>query len=153
MAFHASPHRGTPCRIRSLFDRWGTAQQRPGDRRCNSRASLTVGAGRDTPGPLERNVLKNLVAWEFAQKTRQAGRYLAAGDPRSAEWVLRDLRDLIEGLRRQVAGWASDPDLAADQAMLEDYLSVFLSPAAAAQRQYLADSLSYAAFRKLQAAR
>ncbi|MFQ5973689.1 MAG: hypothetical protein ACE5Q3_15280, partial [Alphaproteobacteria bacterium] len=119
-----------------------------------ARASLTIDDDRGEPGPLERNVLKNLVAWEFARETRQVGRYLAADDPRRAASLIASLRDLIHGLRLEVPGWSTDPDLAADEAMLNEYLAVLASPAAGdiGQRQYLADSLRYAAFRKLQSA-
>jgi hypothetical protein len=64
------------------------------------------------------------------------------------------LRDLIDELRLEVAGWSTDPDLVRDQAMLDDYLAVLSLPATRddVQRGYLADSLRYAAFRKLQSA-
>jgi hypothetical protein len=119
-----------------------------------ARASLTVGNSPRVPGPLERNVLKNLVAWEFARQARQAGRSLAAGDPQQARSQLATLRELIHGLRREVAGWSSDLDLAADETMLAEYLEILNSPAIGdiSQRRYLADSLRYAAFRKLQSA-
>jgi Ca-activated chloride channel family protein len=119
-----------------------------------ARASLTVGGGQRVPGPLERNVLKNLVAWEFARQTRQAGKSLAAADPQRARSQLATLRELIHGLRLEVAGWSGDPDLVADEAMLGAYLEILDSPVIGdpAQRRYLADSLRYAAFRKLQSA-
>ncbi len=117
-----------------------------------ARASLTVGGGPRVSGPLERNVLKNLVAWEFARQARQVGRSLAAGDPLQARSRLATLRELIHGLRLEVAGWSSDLDLTADETMLAEYLTILDSPAIrdAAQRRYLAESLRYAAFRKLQ---
>jgi hypothetical protein len=64
------------------------------------------------------------------------------------------LRDLIRGLRHEVAGWQTDPDLMADEAMLDEYLAVLATPAVddTVQRRFLADSLRYAAFRKLQTA-
>jgi Ca-activated chloride channel family protein len=119
-----------------------------------ARANLTVGGGQRVAGPLERNVLKNLAAWEFARQTRQVGQSLAAGDPRQARSQLAALRELIYGLRLEVAGWSGDPDLAADEAMLAEFLTLLNSPAIgdASQRRYLADSLRYAAFRKLQSA-
>jgi hypothetical protein len=119
-----------------------------------ARASLTLGGSRRVSGPLERNVLKNLVAWEFARQTRQVGRSLAGGEPQRARSQLAALRELIHGLRLEVAGWSGDPDLAADESMLGEYLAVLGSPAIGdvAQRRYLADSLRYAAFRKLQSA-
>jgi Ca-activated chloride channel family protein len=119
-----------------------------------ARANLTLEDGPRAAGPLELNVLKNLVAWEFAQQARLVGRYLADGDPQQAAAALASLRDLIHGLRLEVAGWQTDPGLLADEAMLEEYLGVLASPAAGdtVQRRFLADSLRYAAFRKLQTA-
>jgi hypothetical protein len=119
-----------------------------------ARANLTVEDGRQAAGPLELNVLKNLIALEFAGQARLVGRYLAEGDPRQAAARLDSLRDLIRGLRLEVAGWQNDPDLVADEAMLDEYLAVLAGPAAGdvVQRRYLADSLRYAAFRKLQTA-
>jgi hypothetical protein len=119
-----------------------------------ARANLTLEDSGREAGPLERNVLKNLVTWEFAQRTRRIARYLADGEPRPAVAALASLRDLIRGLRQQVPGWEADQDLLADEAVLEEYLAVLATPAAgdAVQRRYLADSLRYAAFRKLQTA-
>jgi len=119
-----------------------------------ARANLTIEDGPRTAGPLELNVLKNLVAWKFAEQARLVGRYLADGDPRQAAAGLTSLRDLIHGLRSEVPGWQTDADLMADEAMLEEYLGVLAMPSAgdSAQRHFLADSLRYAAFRKLQAA-
>ncbi len=67
---------------------------------------------------------------------------------------MASLRELIHGLRLEVAGWSTDADLAADEAMLGDYLAVLGSGAATdvVQRGYLADSLRFAAHRKLQSA-
>ncbi len=64
------------------------------------------------------------------------------------------MRELIRGLRLEVVGWSGDPDLAADETTLGEYLTLLVSPAIrhVAQRRYLADSLRYAAFRKLQSA-
>jgi hypothetical protein len=117
-------------------------------------AALSLGAGADARGPLERNVLKNLVAWELARRSREASRYLEAGDLPRTRALLAWQRDLIQGLRLEVAGWSGDADLAADQAMLEEYLAVLDAPAAgdAVQRRHLAESLHYVGFRKLQSA-
>jgi hypothetical protein len=114
-------------------------------------AGLAIDGGQAAPGPLELNVIKNLAAREFARQTREVSRSLAAGDARAAALRVAALRDLLRGLRLEVPGLASDPDLAADEAMLEEYLAVLNSPAAqdAGTRRYLADSLLYAGFRKL----
>jgi Ca-activated chloride channel family protein len=116
-----------------------------------ARAALSVDADRQVAGPLERNVLKNLVAREFATRTREAARHLAAGDAEAANRALASLSSLIAGLRKEVTGLAGDPDLAADEAALNEYIGVLASPAAAtaSQRMFLADSVALAAHRKL----
>jgi len=65
---------------------------------------------------------------------------------------LWQLRELVHGLRLEVAGWLNDFDLHADQTLLDSYLAVLGTPAATAgaQRIHIAESLEYAAQRKLQ---
>jgi hypothetical protein len=118
-----------------------------------AQASLALGDEEVAPGPLERNVLKNLVAAHLSGQLRLAGRYLDDGNWRAAGSLIASLRDLIYGLRLTVAGWSSDPDLTADETMLGEYLTVMNSTVIedAVQRAYLADSLRYASFRKLHA--
>jgi len=119
-----------------------------------ARANLTLEDGARTAGPLERNVLKNLVAWETAQRIRQAAAYLREGKTELAQVPLYLQWNLLGSLRGELPDWQGDPDLLADQAMMEDFLRALGSPAAndTVQRDLLADSLSYAAFRKLQTA-
>lgn len=109
----------------------------------------------DTPreaGPLERNVLKNLVAVEFAKQTRLASRELALGNSQRAQQRIIQLREFMQGMRFAVPGWQSDLDLAADETVLTNYASVLtrLPVNDPGQRQLLADSLRVAAHRKLQ---
>lgn len=118
-------------------------------------ARLTIEAGERQAGPMQRNVLKNLLAWELARQARRLSRYFEAGRESEAALITARLRSLIHGLRQQFPGWSTDPDLAADEAMLANYLAVLGSPSAGdpVQRRYLADSLRYAAFSKLHTAK
>ncbi len=115
-------------------------------------AHLTIDAGPAAQGPLERNVLKNLAAWELSRATRRASDTMRAGDVREVGALVATLRELIYGLRLEVASWSTDAELVADEAMLDDYLAVLESGAGAdpVQRGYLADSLRFTAYRKLQ---
>lgn len=117
-------------------------------------AQLSLPSGQSVRGPLQQNVLKNLLAQHFAEQLRIASRALNAGHTSLAVGQMAALRNLIHGLRLETAGWVNDPDLAADEALLSDYLTALDSPAAddALQQQFLADSLRFAAFRKLQEA-
>ena len=97
--------------------------------------------------------MKNLVAWDLSRQARRVGRLLEAGDGQGAGSLLASALDQIEGLRHEVAGWSGDPDLAADAAMLREYQTVLGAAARdPVQRLYLAESLRYAAFRKMQPA-
>ena len=114
-------------------------------------ASLSLDQGSVTAGPLERNVMKNLVTWELSRGLRQAAYGLQRGSLRYAQAQLMHLRDLIQGLRAIVPAWDGDEELIADQRLLQAYLEALGSPAVVheTQRRLLADSLQVAAFRKL----
>ncbi|MDP6705562.1 MAG: hypothetical protein QF893_04380 [Alphaproteobacteria bacterium] len=118
-------------------------------------ARLTIPAGERPAGPLERNVLKNLLAYELAREARRYGDYFEAGRTAEAAAMIARLKALVRGLRFEVEGWSTDGDLAADEAALAGYLRVLGSPQATdpVQRRYLADSLRYAAFSKLHSRR
>ena len=116
-----------------------------------TRARLTIEDGHRGPGPLQRNVLKNQLAYELASSAATAGQQLAARDHRGAIRTLSAARALIAGMRLEIPGWENDNELRGDEALLAQYLTV-LGPgfAGAGQHQlHLADSLRYLAFRRL----
>ena len=113
-----------------------------------ARASLSLADAsnsRRAQGPLERNVLKNLLALKVADAARRSARGLADGDPRTAYIELTNALNLITGLRHRVAGWQSDAELLAD----EQRLTRFLSELGAGSTDRLVAELEYAAYRKL----
>jgi Ca-activated chloride channel family protein len=112
------------------------------------RASLSLpdaSATRNARGPLERNVLKNLLALETAAAARRGAHGLAIGDPGTAHIELSNARDLIAALRHRVAGWENDPELLAD----ERHLTRFLNELVEGHTDLLVTQLQYAAYRKL----
>jgi hypothetical protein len=117
-------------------------------------AHFSLERGISSRGPLERNVFKNHAAWELARDVRRAARLLVRGEIDAARSVLAERRDLIAGLRQEIEGWSQDAELLADEAMLADYLTALGSPVLAqgAHHRMLAESLRYAAYRKLQTA-
>jgi Ca-activated chloride channel family protein len=112
---------------------------------------LSLPAGKRNSGPVERTVQKNLLAWELAKWARNYSRSVDVGDINSAAGMISNFKNLIQGLRLEIPGWNADPDLKADEAMLAEYLRVLNTPLARdpVQRRYLADSLRFAAFKKL----
>jgi hypothetical protein len=117
-----------------------------------SRDRLSLPQGQSVQGPLERNVLKNLTALELAGGLRLVAHDLREGSPETAVARLHRLGDLIRGLRQEVPGWSNDPELTADETLIDAYLTALGSVSAGdqEQRRYLARSLQYAAFRKMQ---
>jgi Ca-activated chloride channel family protein len=116
-----------------------------------TRARLTIPAGARERGPLERNVLKNLLALRLAETARRASADLRGGDPVQARAALRRHRDLLAGLIRSVPEWSGDAELGGDLRLLGSYLAALEGPGVgpAARQHGLADSLRYAAFRRL----
>jgi hypothetical protein len=116
-----------------------------------SRASLAVDDRQRAAGPLERNVLKNFLAFRLSETLEQAGDALSSGERVLAAERLASFQDLLEGLRIEMPGLESDLELAADIAMLAEYRTVLASAAADRPEHlaYLSDSLRYAGRLKL----
>lgn len=118
-----------------------------------ARAQLKLPGGDRRPGPLQRNVLKNRVAFELAQAAREASRLIEQGDAPRAIETLRAMHDLLTGLREAVNGWSSDRELLADARVLADYVAYLQANLQTHpfHQRYLVESLRYMAFRKLTA--
>jgi len=114
-----------------------------------ARARLAIQDGHSSPGPLERNVLKNQLAHELARAATTAGAQLSAGNRGGAINTLSAARDLIAGMREEIPGWDNDNELRADEALLAQYMTVLGPRFAGQQQNHLADSLRYLAYRRL----
>lgn len=116
-----------------------------------AQASLALPAGGRGPGPLERSVQKNLLAFALAEDARRLGLELERAPETELLPTVAAMRELVRGFRLEVPGWAADTDLAADEDLLAGYVQALRAPAAAdpVQRQLLGQSLRYTAFAKL----
>ncbi len=63
-----------------------------------ARASISLPAGAAVPGPLERNVLKNLLAWRLAETLGRASAAAEGGDLAGATALVGEARALCAGL-------------------------------------------------------
>jgi len=113
-----------------------------------SRASLDVGRDARPDGPLERNVVKNLLSFSLSRTLDEAGRALKANDGARARTLLDEFAALLDGLRRELPGLGNDPEVEADIAMLGEYRRL-LDDGRPDRLDYLADSLRYAALLKV----
>ncbi len=116
-----------------------------------ARAHLRVGRAERAAGPLERNVLANLVATEVASRLDQAADAIATADIAAARATLIDTLNLVRGITTLVDGLANHPDLQADIEMLEGFIQALIVLPAddSAQLQTAADSLRYASRLKI----
>ncbi|MBW2715089.1 MAG: hypothetical protein JRD03_03390 [Deltaproteobacteria bacterium] len=110
------------------------------------RANLNLGAESRPTGPLERNVLKNVLTVRMSSALTSAGRALSKGHVDDAANTLGEQRERLLAFRTSDPASQSDAELAADLELLDEYLSLLGSGAADARgtRQYLANSLQLA---------
>jgi hypothetical protein len=108
-----------------------------------ARAGFTIDATERKPGPLELNVLKNLLALEVSRAMDKAGEALRGGNADEAVVTLRDARDLLAGVVVEIPELGNDPEIGNDIAMLDGYGGLMKADTAAGA--VLADSLRYAA--------
>ena len=115
------------------------------------RSNLSLSGRPGTPGPLERGVLKNLLAVEISDAVREAGLALARGNVEGAKQRLTWCAELLEGLQLAVEDWRGDPEILGDLEMIRNYIGLLEAGAGGveAQRLHLSDSLQCAAWRKV----
>lgn len=112
------------------------------------RSNLTLESGHKPSGPLEENVLKNLMAVELANAARSAATHLANERFEQAKYELEKIYLLYQGMRNTVPGWPQDQELVQDSQLLSSYLAI-LRQDQNPEWVPLADSLRLAAHRKL----
>lgn len=86
-----------------------------------ARSSLQLDRGERAAGPLERNVTKNLLAYELSRALWQAGEQADDGDIAGATDRLAERHRLLTALSRDVEGYRLDPDILDDLRMLSEY--------------------------------
>jgi hypothetical protein len=108
-----------------------------------ARANLNLGGETKTVGPLERNVLKNVLSVRMSSALKNAGRALGEGRVEDAVHILDEQRERLVQMRAAEAAFQSDAELKADLNLLDEYLSLLRGEAVGlgGPRHYLANSL------------
>lgn len=111
-----------------------------------TRANLSLARGTGPAGPLERNVLKNLMAFNLYKTLVRAGEDLEAGNDASAVWLTQKHLALLSAARMHLPGFTRDPDIIDDIRLVEGFHSVLTGSAVHLRehRTYIADSLKLA---------
>lgn len=117
-----------------------------------AQTNLSLTSRRDEPGPLERNVVKNLMATRLSEAILRAGESLEQGAVGEADALLVEQLQKLDHARR-LQGWENDSEIHNDIAMIGEYRSALQRNSAEAERQRVADSLRYAGYLKVQARR
>jgi hypothetical protein len=115
-----------------------------------ARANLELGAEAKTAGPLERNVVKNVLTVRMSSALKDAGRALEDGRVDGAARILDDQRDRTIQLRASEAAFQGDAELKVDLDLLDEYLSLLHGGAVGLEgpRRYLATSLQLSGYFK-----
>jgi hypothetical protein len=108
-----------------------------------ARANLNLGGEAKTVGPLEHNVLKNVLSVRMSSALKNAGRALGEGRLDDAMRILGEQRDRLTQMRASEATFQGDAELKADLNLLDEYLSLLRGEAIGlgGPRRYLANSL------------
>ena len=102
-------------------------------------------------GPLQVNVLKNLVAFELSETLKRAGELLHAGHVGTAVAEISNFSGLVRGLQGELPQFTTDPEIFADLEMIRTYVQILGGTRGGYMTAPtdLADSLLYAGYRKL----
>ena len=116
-----------------------------------ARDNLTLERRTTAQGPLERNVLKNLLAYELSLAFERAGQSLGKSEPSAAIAALVAMRDLLVGMRHTVVGLSTDRNVQTDIALLDEYTGLLRRGAAEINtgRAHIADSLRFSGLLKV----
>jgi hypothetical protein len=119
-------------------------------RNGTARSAVSLNRGELPRGPLERNVLKNLLAWELAQALRSAGALARQGDPNAAAQTLETFAQQLRDARSVLPGMAGDADVDADLNAIAAYLHALRDTSLRSRPNELADALLFSSYRELQ---
>ena len=116
-----------------------------------SRANLSLQRGESKMGPLEQNVLKNLLAYELSRILKQSGRLTAGNNYREAHRKMSQFVELLKTLKQEIKGFSTDPELESDLKLVMNYLLALDSARQGniSRTKDLSDSLFYAGHLKL----
>lgn len=115
-----------------------------------ARASLALPNFALARGALERNVLKNALAYELAQTLQRAGDALARGSAAEADHLLDETIALLAGVSQELPELKGDRELGSDEKLAREYRELVALLDRPEQRSFVADSLHFASLLTLQ---
>ncbi len=119
-------------------------------RNAVSRHSLQLPTGHNRLGPLQHNVMKNVLIHHVTDGLTEAGELLRTGHIQAAAARLQSMLALYQAMRRYIPAWHEDAELKQDEQVLKQLLQLIQSQSAIEPHKYhlIADSMSYLSWRK-----
>lgn len=116
-----------------------------------AQSSLNLANSEQGAGPLELNVLKNMLALRLSTTLEQAGQALGAGASGEAAALISSYERLLQAAADRTIGLSRDNEIAADLTLVQNFLQAISRPElnAANGRKFIADSLTVAGRRKI----
>ena len=116
-----------------------------------SRDNQSLLRGTFASGPLEQNVIKNLLAYQLSELLKRSGGLVEDGDYTKAVALISGYIDLLRGLQMEIKGFATDPEIETDLQLAIKFLGTLDSVGGGGidRPKDLADSLFYAGYLKL----
>jgi hypothetical protein len=115
-----------------------------------TRKQLTMDSNPKVLGPLNYNVIKNILAKRFSNDIQAASQSLKNGNKDQALEKLIKLQRLYQSMRVQFPNWNDDEEIFNDQKLLKKYIKLLqsLSLDQSQQVSFVIDSLQYISWRK-----
>jgi len=119
-------------------------------RNAVSRKQLNLGIDNKPIGPLQLNVIKNVLASRFTMDINQASVLLKNGENNRALSILLSLKELYQSMRHEFPAWNSDSEILKDEKLIQQYIELINKTAInnAPQINYIVNSLQYISWRK-----
>ena len=115
-----------------------------------TRKQLTMDSNPKELGPLNLNVIKNILAKRFSSDIQAASQLLKNDNKDQALKKLIKLQKLYQSMRVQFPNWNDDAEIFNDQKLLIKYIKLLqsLSLDQSQQVSFMIDSLQYISWRK-----
>lgn len=117
-------------------------------RNGEAKTSLSLARGRNRTSALTRGVFRNYVGQVVAKKFEEAGALLSSENHSEAAHVLARLQDLLSALPSHHPWLSKDVAYSNDLQVVQRFRELLQNGLADANKRYVADSLTYAAWRK-----
>ena len=120
-------------------------------RNATSQKNLHLNSGQNDLGPLELNVMKNVLAHHLSQTVNQASQAIRMGDHQMAVVKLKTILELYQAMRHHIPAWKADAEMIQDESIIQQYLQLLNSQSSINPKQYqlIADAMSFISWRKL----